>query len=210
MVLRRGSTEFFGLAVQSHDETEKKEKKFNFGRIALAQFFNFCHLALFCLGVFRLVNPNFRRALWAALPLLGLTLSARSGVLYATLVAAFFLSATLIFLSIHPLFPRALQRLSCFLLIWTLGIIGGHIFSLSPLILVSLSILPPADFFRQRKHENRLAKKLFLLAFSFAALVAGHGIFSDLLGRQIGLKIFQLPAGSYFFMGLVLPFVRKK
>ena len=156
------------------------------------------------------VNPIFLRALLATLPLLGLTLSVKSGFLYAAVVTTLFLLTALIFLTIRPVLPKILQRLSCFLLVWVLGVIGAQLFSLSPLALVSLSILPPPEFFRRLKNWNRLTEKIFLLAFSFGALLAGHGIFAGLLGREMGLGLFQFPAGSYFFMGLVLPFLRKK
>lgn len=156
------------------------------------------------------MNPLLVRALLAAIPLLGLTRSIQSAVLYVAVVTALFLLTALIFFTIRPVLPEILQRLSCFLIVGVLGVIGVRFFSLSPLALVSLSILPPPEFFRRRKNWSRLTGKIFLLAFSFGALLAGHGIFSGLLGREMGGRLFQLPAGSYFFLGLVLPFLRKK
>ena len=151
----------------------------------------------------------FSRALLASLPLLGFTLRAKSGLLYGTVVSSVLLSGTLIFIAIQAALPNTLHRLSFLLLLLVLGVIGAELFSLSPLLLVSLLGLLPTQFSPRGENWDRRTGKTLAACFFFWALLAGHGILSELLGLHWGIGFFQFPGGSYFLFGLLLVLMRK-
>ena len=156
------------------------------------------------------MNPILLRALLAALPLLGVTLGAKSGFVYGWVGASIFILTTSIFFMLRPALPRLAHRLSFLLLLLVLGVIGQELLSLSPLLLASLLFLPSPEFLHLPGRIGEMAKKMFLTGFSFWGFLAGHGILSGLLGSGAGIRFFQLPAGSYFLLVLVLVFLRKK
>lgn len=160
------------------------------------------------------INPLLGRALLAALPLLGLTLQARSGFIYGALGGGTLLLATTIFLAVHFAIPEALHRLSYFLLFLIPGVIGAELFSRGapaavPLLWVSLSILSPPDLFRVRKKGRRILKKTLFVSLAFWGLLTAHGVLSDVLGQRAGILFFQQPGGSYFLLGLAVMFLKR-
>jgi hypothetical protein len=155
------------------------------------------------------MNPLLLRALLAALPVLGVTLKMRDGFLYGTVGAGIFLLAALIFLAIKFALPAAVHRLSLFLLLLVLGVIGMKVFSLSGIFLASLLLLPLPELFRRRGRLERVGGKVLLAGFCFWALLTAHGALSHLLGLKLGLGLFQMPAGSYLLAGFLPLFLRK-
>jgi hypothetical protein len=148
------------------------------------------------------MNPLFLRALMASLPLLGLTLGVEMGLLYGAVTVAVLVSALGIFLAIQGAIPRIVHPLSFFLILFVGGVLAGELFSVSVLFLVSLCLLVLPDFFR----PLRLVSKTLFVGFSFWSFLMWHALLSDLLGRGVGIRLFQLPAGSYLLMGFVTLF----
>lgn len=156
------------------------------------------------------MNLALLRALLAAIPLFSLTLHAKNGFVYGIVGAAVLVLAVLIFFAVHAALPETVHRLSLTLLIVVLGVIAKEILSLSSLLLVSLSILPLPDVFRRRKKWRQVISKTFFSGFIFLALLASHGLLSEILGRRLEWNLFRLPAGSYLITGFALIFLRKK
>lgn len=156
------------------------------------------------------MNSLLLRALLASLPVLGLALDPQSGLLCGTSVLLALLLATLIFLTLHPLLPRVLHRLSFFLLLWVLGVVGIEFFSIPPLLLVSLTLLPLPDLFREPKKRKRIWEKTLFTGLYFWAFLVGHALVTGLLGRGMGIPLFHEPAGSYFLLGLAVTFLGKR
>lgn len=156
------------------------------------------------------ISAIFFRAVLAALPILGLTLRAKSGFVYGAVGAGVLISTVLIFSAVRFVIPERVHRLSTLFLFLILGTIGIENFSLSPLLLVSLSLLAAIQFSRRRENWVLIAKETLLLGFCFWAILTGHGILSNLLGERLGVEFFKLPSGSYFLTGLALTIMRKK
>lgn len=152
------------------------------------------------------------RTLIAVLPLPGLVLTVKDGFVYGILGGALLLFVILLFFLIHRLIPERMFRLSFFLLLILVGVraVEWILSSSNPLsfiLLASLALLTPPDLFRKQRNWRRIAGKSFLTAVSFWFFLAGHGIFSELLGRGLGIQFFQNPAGSYFLAGLLVTFL---
>lgn len=155
------------------------------------------------------INQGFLRAILASLPLLGLALDSRSGLLYGSVGFWALLASTLIFLGLRSALPETTHRTALFLLFLFFGVIGIELCSLSPLLLASLPILAAPDLFRPAKQSGRVVRKTLFNSFLFWVILSGHGIFTEFLGQRAALPFFQLPGGSYFLAGLTLALIPK-
>ena len=160
------------------------------------------------------MNPVLLRALLAALPLLGVTLEWENGFVYGGMVVGILFLSALIFSSLSFVIPQPLYRIS-FLLPLILGAAGIEIIlggrgSPAPLLLASVCLLTNPDLFRNQKNWTRVAKKTFLASLYFWMLVTGHGILCDLLGSGMGIRFFQIPAGSFLLIGMALALIPKQ
>ena len=150
------------------------------------------------------MNLLILRVLLAALPLLGLALEARSGLIYGGLAAGIFLLTATIFLLIRPALPRTVQRLVYFLVLLALTILAGRIHSVSFLIFVSLLLLSPPELFQKRRRRNGILRAAVLSSLAFFIFLSLHGLLAQGLGLGGRMRFFQHPAGSYFLGGLTL------
>lgn len=144
------------------------------------------------------MNPLLLQSLLALLPLFGLKLGALRTLCQGVLGGGLLVFTTMVFLVIRKTLPRPLHRLSFFLLLLVDGMMIGEIFSLSLLWIPSLFLLTPPDLFRRRTRAREVVDQTLALALSFAALSAGGGILTGILGNRWGV--------NYFLGGLLLAF----
>lgn len=153
------------------------------------------------------------RTLIAALPILGFALEAKSGFLLGGATTLLLGGTEAIFLGIQKIVPGTVRKISFFLILIVFGVILEEIFSVPFLVLTSACFLIPSDLFRPRKNGRKMFRKMLLMGLSFWALLLFHGIVMELLGKEGNVWFFQLPAGSYLVLGilvLVWPFKKGK
>lgn len=158
------------------------------------------------------MNPTLLRALLAGLPLLGLALDLRSGILYGGAGLLILFVTSLCFFALRPMVPERFYRLSFLIPLFLLGL-GGIGFLKEtmgyPALLLpaSLTLLTPPDFFRKQRSWKRLMRKNLLSGFYFWIFLAGHGALSEALREGLGLHFAGHPAGSFFLLGMAMIFL---
>lgn len=173
-------------------------------------------LSFLCSRMVPFVNSIFLQSILATLPLLSQTLSVRKGLVCGGIGACLFLAATMIFALFRPLLPKGTHSLSLLFSLITFGIVGGEVFHGGTAWVVPLLILAPTEFFRRRENPVGILESAFLSSLLFWGLLATHGITSEVLGLRAGIRFFQLPGGSYLFLGLatlafsLVPSLRRK
>lgn len=147
------------------------------------------------------MNSAFLRAILAALPLLGLMTGWRDGFRYGA--AAFFIVGVscLIFLETRPLLPKKARQPFLLFVLLALGIAAGRLFSLSSLLLPALILLSPPEEARSVKQGTTVFKIAVSGAAALVLLLLAHGAAYEFLGLGLGWEFFQLPAGSFLFLG---------
>lgn len=168
------------------------------------------------------MNPFFLRALLAALPVLGLTTDGENGIVIGGIGMAVLLLATFIFLLVRRFIPEMMRQISLLLLLAFLGIFAHEIVwdskptfpflhSVSPssilFLWVSLLVLMLPDPLHPEKRWGRIFRKTAGVGLIFWALIAAHGMLSELLGPRTGIFLFGTAAGSYFLVALLLPLI---
>ena len=150
------------------------------------------------------MKPILQRALLATLPVLGLGLGTRDGLLHAAVSAGTLLVAGGIFLAIRGFLPRAVHRLSFFLMLLALAVVFEEISPVSFLVVVSSVLLVPAEIFQNGVRGRKISITTGLACLWFVFFVAGHGLLTELLRDRAGVGLFGIPAGSYLLLGFVL------
>ena len=156
-------------------------------------------------------SPIFWRVFLAAIPMLGVVRDTRSGVLYGGVSAVILITSSFILLVLRRIIPKPAHRMVFFIAAVVLGtsMIRFIFFkeSVSGLfMIVSVILLMPPQMLRMPGSWKRTAKKISAMGFLFWALLAGHGLLSELF-HQGGLAIFQTTAGSYLLIAVGSPFL---
>lgn len=155
------------------------------------------------------VNPYLLQAVLASLPLLGWVLDLKSGVLWGGMGVLILMACTYLFFFLRLLVPERSYRLSFFLLLFLIGVAGAELLKQelgNPAFIlpVSLCVLTPPDFFRNKRSSGLLAKKNLIRGFYLWILLAGHGALSEWGLKGLGVHFAAHPAGSFFFLGLAM------
>jgi hypothetical protein len=155
---------------------------------------------------------------------LGLSWDGKEAFWYGGVGIGGLLFAVFLFLICQPVLPRTLHPFCFYLLFLFLGLRGGEILLLGigperkgyitlSLLLLSLLIVVPSDFFMARKRWRQKIPSVLTSCLSFWVVLVVQALLSDGLGRRLGFGFFQIPAGTYFVMGLMgvlLPWDRRE
>ena len=150
------------------------------------------------------MNSLLFRVLLALLPVLGFATEPAPAFLWGMLTALILTAATVFLLGVRFIFPWTVWRVIFFLSLLALAALALKFFALPPFFLLSLFLLVPPEFFRERKNWDRAARKMVRGGLLFGALLTGHRVLMEVFSNTAGLHIFELPAGSYLLMGLAL------
>lgn len=156
------------------------------------------------------MNPLIFRVLLALLPILGFAAKPAPAFLWGVLTALILTTAAAFLLGTRFIFPWTVWRMTLFLPLLALTALAGKFLALPPFFLLSLMILVPPGFSRRRENWDAAARKLVRGGLLFWAVLTGHGLLMEILSASLGLRIFELPGGSYLLISLALAVVGKK
>lgn len=148
-------------------------------------------------------NDSTTRVFLAAVPLLFLTAEAGVSEAFSTAVniAGLFWLTALFFAACGPFFPDRFRQGAYVLWLGVLAQTGYGFFGLTPLFILSLALLMPADIFEMRK-DSRLFQRMFLRGVLFVVLIVYLAAFQDLLGGRLLVWAFKTPAGSLLLLAI--------
>ena len=143
----------------------------------------------------------------AALPLLFQTRDPRAAFFLGGLIAFVFWATVFFFSKARAFFPRPLAWIAPLAWITAVAQCGRYLAEFAPRWILSLFLLLPFSFVKgPPRHFPKEPPDFFWIrrGLGFWGLLLYLGLLQELLGRRLGILIFQEPPGAWLLLGAAL------